>query len=406
MKRTIQFLLIFFLSQDLSQSQILNWQPYGQQNGGASTFAWNNAKTKLYKGTYNSGIEMSLDSGQTWTNIYPLATGSVYSITVKNDTLFAEFSGCNVGGIRYTTNDGASWTRIDNGVNAIPNIYEISSSSSSIFVAGYDYLYHTNDNGLTWQSIPTPHTICGTYTVDATDDLVCAVGFSGVGQKIYVSQDDGDTWTTHNRTSGTAAWGLTIHDNDIYLGTFGGLHRSSDFGNTWNSLGVLGENIIALRFFGQYGFLASANNPNPFTFVYFSSDGGNTWNIESTGLPNDPEILDFAIFDSTVIAGGWGSGMWSTQLPSLPLGVPDVKKTEAKIFPNPARDFFLLTLPDDMKKERCTVEVLNITGEKVFGSEFPDGDVSPIDISAIANGVYMVRVSGESTSATVKLIKY
>lgn len=407
MKRTIIFFSLLFIVTGYCTAQNLVWQQRGQQTGGASTFAWNNDKTKLYKGTYWTGVHMSLDSGLTWNNIYPgITTGGVYSITMKKDTLYAEFSGCGIGGVRYTANDGLTWTRIDTISFSLPNTYEISSNNSTVFVAGYDNISQTSDNGATWQVYPSPNPSMHIFTVDATDSLVCAVGWNGIVKNIFVSQDNGTTWNTHNHYAGVASWGLRINNNNIFMGTIHGLHRSSDFGNTWTNLGLLGENLIALRFFGQYGFIASANNTYPDSYVHFSSDGGNTWTMQSTGLPNDPEILDFAIFDSTVIAGGWGTGIWSTDISAIASGTLESKNQEFNIFPNPAHENVAITFPEGMKKESTTIKILNLSGVCIMNTHFENNLLAKLDISNIAQGVYFVSITDGMKSVTSKLLVY
>src|SRR6185436_16178835 len=113
MKKTILILSVLLLVKNLN-AQTIVWQPLGQQQGGGMAFGQNSAHTKIYRSTYWSGIHMSLDSGYTWTSIFPDSLHGVSSAAVRSDTLFGDFTQCINAGIQYTANDGLQWTRLDN----------------------------------------------------------------------------------------------------------------------------------------------------------------------------------------------------------------------------------------------------------------------------------------------------
>src|SRR5688572_25223405 len=401
----LSLLIVNLLIASTVYSQTINWQPYGQPNHGASCFAWNSSKTKLYKGTYFGGVHMSLDSGLSWQSIYPGLIGGVYSVAVKNDTLFAEFSGCSLGGVRYTPNDGLNWTRIDNGVNMIPTTYEIAANSQSIFVAGYDNVCKTDNNGTSWQLLSTPHTSGGCYTVAVDGSVVAAAGWG----KVYVSYDNGTTWVTHTISASlfSGGWGLYVEGNKIFVGTSQGLFKSTDFGFTWTNLGIVGENIMGIRFFGQYGFVSSANNPNMISNVYFSADGGDTWVLAKTGLPSNPEILDFAFIDNKVIAGGWGSGMWYTNLNVTGIEDNEFNEDDISIYPNPADDFITVYTSETTQSNKAEISIHDILGNNLMNAEMEIiNQTVKLDVSQFESGVYLVTYKNKIGSETQKIVIY
>ncbi|HRC31895.1 MAG TPA: T9SS type A sorting domain-containing protein [Bacteroidia bacterium] len=397
-KVLITFMLLFMYL--YSNAQNLNWTQYGQQAEGASTFAWNNAKTKLYKGTYYLSVHMSLDSGLTWQPIYQGLNGGVYSIAIKNDTIYGDFNNCFVGGIRYTANDGITWTRIDNGANQMPVTYDIATTNNAVVIAAYDQIKSTVDDGQTWFTKSTP---INTFTV-ATEGNAIIAGCSGGAFTLYYSNDNGQTYTSHVAQNMAGGWDLEFKDGVIYAGTTNGLYRSNDTGKTWIYKGMAGQNVMGLGFYGQFGFASSANNSGQST-VFFSSDSGNTWVEENFGLPVDPEILDFTFVDNKVIAGGWGSGMWSANLPTLAHLQESKKEETFLIYPNPATNTISIQIEPNQVTTNSSIEIFTLCGASLLKKSLNSiEDYTNIDISSILPGIYLIKCSGKDYSNNQKLI--
>lgn len=80
-----------------------------------------------------------------------------------------------------------------------------------------------------------------------------------------------------------------------------------------------------------------------------------------------------------------------------PVGVKPVKGENISIYPNPSKDFvFIKNLP---LNEVSTVEVYNIFGRKMLAFSQPpltsESAVHKFDLSALAKGIYMIRVFDE-----------
>jgi photosystem II stability/assembly factor-like uncharacterized protein len=126
---------------------------------GSQVFALGTMKGKLFAGLYSKGLHMWNDQEQCWTNkgnVSPLALSSL------GDTLIA---GHNPGGILWSDDSGASWTRgaaarsTNPGINGSEKGDELSSDApvwelaagDELLVAGAaSGIFYSDDRGRTW----------------------------------------------------------------------------------------------------------------------------------------------------------------------------------------------------------------------------------------------------------------
>ncbi len=72
------------------------------------------------------------------------------------------------------------------------------------------------------------------------------------------------------------------------------------------------------------------------------------------------------------------------------------------VYPNPTNGNFTITLSN---MENAVVEITAIDGRIVYSERFTSSNVKTIDLSALSNGMYSIRVSNENSVLTKKLIK-
>lgn len=86
---------------------------------------------------------------------------------------------------------------------------------------------------------------------------------------------------------------------------------------------------------------------------------------------------------------------------------PELTKADLKIYPNPATVEFFIEM--SAAKGKAWAEVFDITGRKLIKKELNLEENTPfkIPITDLKSGIYMVKVTVESTNATkvIKLIK-
>ncbi len=290
-------------------------------------------------------IALSTDGGSTWAQVsdwgawpnpnYSHADNHAHKFLPGSSTTF--FS-CNDGGIFKTTNQGTSWTDLSNGIN-IKQYYRFSNSyltpsliyagaqdngtdritglNSANQVMGADgedcLIDYTNDNMVIASSQ-------GGWFSRSTDGAVTFSGLSASGcdwtspirmdmnnnNNIYVggtdvfkSTDNGVTFNdiSNGTLDGSCIYALEIapsNGNYIYAATFGNIYRTTTGNGPWALLtGSLPVNLAAIS-----DITISDSNPDQVwvTFsgfsagnkVFYSSDGGATWNNVSGTLPNMP----------------------------------------------------------------------------------------------------------------------
>jgi hypothetical protein len=87
-------------------------------------------------------------------------------------------------------------------------------------------------------------------------------------------------------------------------------------------------------------------------------------------------------------------------------GIRDISENAFKVYPNPTSGVVYVALSNDIKNTAVKVSVLNIAGAVVFEnkSELSVQKIK-IDISNFSNGVYYVKLSGDTFEKTFKVIK-
>ena len=74
------------------------------------------------------------------------------------------------------------------------------------------------------------------------------------------------------------------------------------------------------------------------------------------------------------------------------------------VYPNPSSSIFNFDLTQVEQKYKEII-VYNILGEKVFSSEITPRELNSINLSHLANGYYLAKLSNDSETVTLKLIK-
>ncbi|HOT90045.1 MAG TPA: hypothetical protein PLJ78_01680 [Anaerolineae bacterium] len=224
--------------------------------------------------------------------------------------------------VRRSTDDGDTWTTIfattpyseSLHISALA-VAPGAASMPTLFVTrnvGYDHgeVFRSTDDGLTWESVLAPS---GTLFYDvaaarAADGnlVVFAVGFSPDVPSVWRSTDGGDTWVLAN----TGLQDYTnfyriypspnfVADHTVYITGYGPPLRSTDGGQTWQTLRIQWVDIAREIVFSpnyvtdgtlwmSYFFVeGSGEGDIPPNGVVRSTDFGVTWQKVNTGLHVD-----------------------------------------------------------------------------------------------------------------------
>ena len=77
---------------------------------------------------------------------------------------------------------------------------------------------------------------------------------------------------------------------------------------------------------------------------------------------------------------------------------------QLKVFPNPTTDQLTVLIPFFMETE-STIEIINTYGTTVFKINQIKGPSYQLDVSSFANGIYLVKCTGNGEQVTTKLVK-
>ena len=108
--------------------------------------------------------------------------------------------------------------------------------------------------------------------------------------------------------------------------------------------------------------------------------------------------------EGKLYAGTYGRGLWASNLGNPALGTQNfLSENNIALYPNPANTTITLNLQKNMEVD---IRMFDVLGKLVIYQ--PDVFVSKehtIDVSALNNGIYFVRINSENGSVTKKLIK-
>ena len=223
------------------------------------------------------------------------------------------FAGSNVSGVFLSTDDGTSWTAVNNGAT-FGEVRALAVMDTNLFAAA-GLVFLTNNNGISWT--PTALSNLDAQALAVSDTNVFAGTYlSG----IYHSSNKGKSWTAVNSGltgNALAVTGLIVSNKNLFAGTWGsGAFRSTDNGKTWTAVnngitdhvhcfadspnGIGGTNLFAGTFFGEG--------------VYLSTDNGNSWTVIGSGMTNKNvrclAISPIGAGSINLYAGTWKGGVF------------------------------------------------------------------------------------------------
>ena len=249
----------------------------------------------------NNEVFASVDGGETWNALGPRPEGNAIGLIIVEEahgnSLHAMYLALQSRGVFRSTDAGAQWTHLDNGLSD-KRIYAVTAVENTVFAGTNEGLYRLNSD--VWEQLSVEasnavHSLAvmenNLYVVTGPDPFVFEKGKSSVHivrretaipWKIFHSTDLGASWaeiTPKNKTDVMMVpRGVKILAAGKILLALDGIlsFRSNDGGQTWTDLGFDRDPVR------QNIFLAVALDESTFfkagAFgVHRTIDGSNSW---------------------------------------------------------------------------------------------------------------------------------
>jgi photosystem II stability/assembly factor-like uncharacterized protein len=292
-----------------------------------------------YFGSVGGGVWKSINAGRTWTPIFDgqnVASIGALAVARSNPDILYVGTGEADGrdsigygdGVYKSTDAGKTWTRVGlENTRQIGRVIIDPADPSVVFVAalGHFYgphpdrgVYRTRDGGKTWQKVLYKNDSVGAIDVafDPTNSQIIYASLwntrrppwfiyapsIGPGGGIHKSTDGGNTWQPLTKglpTEGFGRSGLAVapaNPNRVYAiidAKQGGLYRSDDAGASWTRMS--GDTRLWGR--GWY-FEKVTVDPKNADIVWVSNialhrskDGGKTWGAPIKGSPGGDDYM-------------------------------------------------------------------------------------------------------------------
>lgn len=326
------------------------WQPAGPTNipGRITDLAMHpDRPNHLYAAAASGGIWHSTDLGHSWTALFDreitLSIGDIAIAPSNPDILYVGTGEANAGGgslaydgvgIYRSTDAGQTW--INTGLPNVGSIGRIAvhpekanvayvAAMGTLFANNPDRgLYKTTDGGQSWSNILFQSDSTGAIDVvlhPGNPEIVYATtwervrrphrrSYGGPSSRLYRSEDGGQTWVdlTDNFpffSINRGRMGLAVSPADpdqlaLYYvrrdGYLGGIYRSYDQGQTWESLST--EGINGVSFMWWFGRVAlHPDDPDRlYAFgldMYEWNDTTDRWDVIFPGVHVDQHALVF-----------------------------------------------------------------------------------------------------------------
>lgn len=241
----------------------------------------------IVAGVPNVGVYKSTDGGATWSAINTgLTNKQIYALAFNGTTIFAGMNGGTLGEARVfkSTNNGLSWA--PSGLASLAGVISFTVKGSALYAGTFSGVYKSTDNGANWtlldNGLPSDVSI---HSMTSTATFL----FAGTaGQGVYRSSDDGASWVPINTNlpNFTYAYALVHDGTALYAGTIdSGIFKSTDNGLTWTQINsglILSPSIYVYSLVVQgTNIVAGTSNG-----VFILPANGTTWTASNSGLLN------------------------------------------------------------------------------------------------------------------------
>ncbi|MCI5056101.1 MAG: T9SS type A sorting domain-containing protein [Flavobacteriales bacterium] len=367
-------------SQDNGQNLYLNddWSMVLLADGMESIIdPWNPGI--VYATYQNGGFQISYDNGQTFNQANLPSFGSwTVPMEINPNVPNTVYVGLDNGTIYKSTDQGSSWSTygVLNTFDFVTAIATCPSEPTTmyaltgdVFVGGSFKLEIAKDGGSTWTvltGLPTFTAYPSDITVSESDASKIWVTFSGYGatDKVYYSNDYGNSWTNISQGLPKVPVNCVIHDGT----TENGLYIGTDLG------------------------------------VFYKNDSMLAWSVYNDGLPNviinELEIID----GGTVLrAATYGRGIWESPVYSLeePNNLVELEHDYLRVYPTITDAFVTI---QRINSSPATLRITDTSGKIVRELAFSE-DFKELNLADLTAGTYFLNIQEGERVEIKKIVK-
>ena len=253
-----------------------------------------------------------------WMDIHGIG---IISTGMNNDSLYVATHNGLFKKTDNNDNNSSQWVPVGNDKSDLMGFVINPTSQEKMYSSGHPQtggnlgFRISSDYGVTWEKVSdvtSPNPIdFHTMAVGSNPNVI--YGASGMGDKIYLSLDEGITWSTVNPPSGERVVTLAVNQtnsNNIYASTTNGIFSSNDQGKSWqktnNELFNRKDTMVTgIEIFSDgktiFAFVAPPS-PNSNTgeaqgYIIKSIDGAKTW-TKTEGQISGTQFVSKFVFDN------------------------------------------------------------------------------------------------------------
>jgi photosystem II stability/assembly factor-like uncharacterized protein len=303
---------------------VRQWTVSGPEAGSVTAMA-SHPSGVVYAALFDGLLFKSADSGATWSVASNGLTDlSILSLAVDPTNANVAYAGTQLGAVFKTTDGGASWSQIGTGLPPTTTVEEIAidrnnpstlyAAISVIFLDAKGGVYKSTNGGATWTAMNNGILAARIDSV-AIDPSNSSIIWAGCNYRcesdirLYKSTNAGASWTGPFISQEPFAFIYDVivgaNSTALVLADLGGVYRSTNGGTSWTRAtglpGFSSGTLLAADAGGSNVYWGGANG------VYRSTNGGTSFSA-ATGIPTGARGRAFAFTDAAVIAGTDGDG--------------------------------------------------------------------------------------------------
>lgn len=353
-------------------------------------------------GSSSGSLFLTGDAGQDWTDITSNLNsfGSITAIAAYDGQVFAATDNSAVD---VSPDSGVTWSS-----GSTLGYFEIDGlfpTSNGLFAATSNGMFQSPDEGSTWLSASSGIAAgdLGLLSFAAGTSAYYCGSTTGA---VYVSTDSGEIWNNITPPSSFDSVNAIAVTNTgaIISGSASGVFVSADQGATWSDPLLSSYEITSLLSVGSNVFAGTTGG------IFVSTDGGRTWNNEDQGL-TILSVTALVMNGVDLYAGTTGGGVWRRPLSEMikfsSVRSNDVTASIEQSYPNPFTQ--QTTIPFSLTQtEHVSVTIFNMLGQEITTLADQDFGAGPHEVvwnaGRMPSGSYVCRIATSEGVQTQSLV--